>query len=88
MTDQPQPPQGATYPGFGITAEGLQKLHQALGMYLHQSLEQDIEAKKQQQQQQQQIATLVEQIEALAPAPPAPEQAPPVPLRTPKVQGG
>ena len=82
MSDPQQPSQ---YPGFAVTAEGIQKLHQALGMYLHQALEQDIAARAQQEQHR-------KQVEMLLAGPAAPdadaEQAPPVPLRTPKAQGG
>ncbi len=86
MSDQQ--PQPASYPGFPVSAKGLQKLHQALGMYLHQALEQDITATDRQEQHQQQIAALVAQIEAREPLPTAgPEQAPPRPLRQPKAQG-
>lgn len=72
----------APYPGFQITAEGLKQVHQALGMYVHQSLELSAALKAQGDL----IATLTEQIGRMTEGP---SEVEPTPIKPPKAaQGG
>lgn len=84
-------PQPATYPGFEMTAEGLGKMHQALGMYLHQTLELNAARQRDEARHQQEMEALAQQF-ARAAAPQASEAnvTEPTPIKPPKAaaQGG
>lgn len=69
----------ASYPGFQISAEGLKQVHQALGMYVHQSLELSAALKAQGDL----IATMNEQIGRLTASP---SDAEPTPIQPTPMQ--
>jgi protein-disulfide isomerase-like protein with CxxC motif len=70
-----------------MTTEGIRQMHQALGMYMHQALEESSARKRERAEHQQQVEILMQQVEAQGTDPTVPpSEAPdvidgPVPIK-------